>query len=100
MHLSHKKKFGKLSLCSCAIKQPFFSNSSCMTFLKYRYYKLLQLFFFFLLHMLGGLLVLPWRRPNRNNRPAVHGLERKKSSTKINIWQSTMQVGKKKQVCL
>lgn len=46
--------------------------------------------------MPGGLLVLPWRRPNRNNRPAVLGLERKKSSTKINIWQSTMQVWKKK----
>lgn len=51
--------------------------------------------FFFLLHMPGELLVLPWRRPNRSNRPAVLGLERKKSSTKTNIWQSTMQVWKK-----
>ena len=47
----------------------------------------------FFLCMLGEQLASPWRRPNRSSKPAVLGLARKRSSTKTNIWQSTMQVG-------
>lgn len=50
--------------------------------------------FFSFLCVLGESLASPWRRPNRSNRPAVLGSARRRSSTKINIWQSTMQVGK------
>lgn len=42
----------------------------------------LQVLFLLLNFKNGGLLVLPWRRPNRNNRPAVLGLERKKKQYK------------------
>lgn len=54
----------------------------------------LYISFFSFLCVLGESLALPWRRPNRSSKPAVLGLARKRSSTKINIWQSTMQVGK------
>lgn len=40
----------------------------------------------------GELLALQWKKQSRSNKPVVLGLERKRSSTKINIWQSTMQV--------
>lgn len=36
----------------------------------------------------------PWRRPSRSNRPAALGSAKRRSSTKTNIWPSTMQVCK------
>lgn len=100
MHLSHKKKFGKLSLCSCAIKQPFFSNSSCMTFLKYRYYKLLQLFFFFSTPYARRVACIAMEKTKQEQQASCTWFGKKKKQYKDKYLAKHNAGRKKKQVCL